>query len=93
MQNKLHRSITATELVRNLSKVIDEVRISGHSLYITKSSQTVAQLSPPPKYGYPIKNLADLLNSLPSLKEESKSMADDLQRIKHQSTLVENPWD
>lgn len=93
MQNELHRSITATELVRNFSKVIDEVQISGQSIYITKSSQTVAQLSPPPKNGYPIKKLANLLSSLPDIQEESKTMADDLQNIKHQATLMENPWD
>ena len=44
-----HEVISATELARNVSITIDKVRMSGHSLYITKSSQTVAELCPPPK--------------------------------------------
>ena len=51
-------SISTTEMVRNLSAVIDKVRMSGQSLFITKGSQTVAQLSPPPKSGYPVDKLS-----------------------------------
>ena len=40
MAKPAHDSITATELVRNLSFIIDKVRMTGHSLYITKGSQT-----------------------------------------------------
>jgi antitoxin (DNA-binding transcriptional repressor) of toxin-antitoxin stability system len=43
MAKPAHDTITATELVRNLSVIIDKVRLTGHSLYITKGSQTVAE--------------------------------------------------
>ncbi len=93
MQNKALETITTTELVRNLSVVIDKVRISGRSLYITKGSQTVAELSPPPKVGCPVTKLADLLRSLPRLKEEGTAMAEDLKAIRKIARLPDNPWD
>ena len=93
MQNKVHETITATDLVRNLSVVIDKVRMSGRSLYITKGSQTVAELSPPPKAGCPVTKLADLLRSLPRLEEEGTAMAEDLKAIRKIATLPDNPWD
>ncbi|MDR4503349.1 MAG: hypothetical protein MRK01_00980 [Candidatus Scalindua sp.] len=93
MQNKVYETITATDMVRNLSVVIDKVRMSGRSLYITKGSQTVAELRPSPKAGYPVTKLADLLRSLPRLEEEGTAMAEDLKAIRKIATLPENPWD
>ena len=93
MKNEVHESITATELVRNLSGVIDRVRMSGRSLYITKGTQTVAELSPPPKAGYPINRLSGLLNALPKLDEEAQGMADDIERIKKSAPVPDSAWD
>ena len=61
----IHETISATDLVRNFSAMIDKVRITGRSLYITKGIQTIAELSPPPKLGFPIKNLVSFINTLP----------------------------
>jgi len=93
MAKPVHDTITATELVRNLSVAIDKVRMTGHSLYITKGSQTVAELRPPPKPGLPVDQLAGLLKSLPSLAADASSMAKDLENIRQQANLPENPWD
>ncbi len=93
MREENHESVSATELARNLSAVIDKVRISGRSLSITKGSQTVAELRPPSKPGYPAEKLAALLNSLPRLDNEADSMAKDLTRIRQSAQLPENPWD
>ena len=86
-------TISATELVRNLSVVIDQVRITGHSLYITKGSQTIAKISPPPKPGLAINKLAGLLKSLPKLGDDTKNMEADLTNIRRQTSLPDNPWD
>lgn len=85
-------TITATELVRNLSVAIDKVRMTGHSVYITKGSQTVAELSPPPKSGLPINKLAGLLNALPKLGDDAAALAKDLENIRCQANLPESPW-
>jgi antitoxin (DNA-binding transcriptional repressor) of toxin-antitoxin stability system len=93
MAKPAHDSITATELVRNLSFIIDKVRLTGHSLYITKGSQTVAELSPPPKPGLPINKLSELLKSLPKLGEDVSAMTRDLEKIRRNTGLPDNPWD
>lgn len=87
-----HDTITSTELVRNLSVAIDRVRLTGHSLYITKGSQTVAELSPPPKPGVTMNRLSALLKSLPTLGADASAMAEDLNYIQHQANLPEAPW-
>ena len=93
MAKAAHDTMTATELVRNLSAAIDRVRVTGYSLYITKGSQTVAELKPPPRSGLPIDRLAGLLKSLPKSNDDASSMAGDLEHIRHQANLPDNPWD
>lgn len=93
MKQTLHEKITATELVRNLSNIIDKVRISGQSIYIIKGSKTIAELSPPPKSGYPINKLAGLLNSLPKLGDDAETLAKDMRMVRKGANLPESPWD
>lgn len=85
-------SITATELVRNLAIAIDKVRMTGESLYITKGSQTVAELSPPPKRGLPIARLSALLKTLPNLGNDAATMAEDVEIVRRKAQLPDNPW-
>lgn len=93
MRNVVHETISATELVRHFSAMVDKVRISGKSIYITKGVQTIAELSPPPKSGFPIQNLTTFLQSLPCLDEDADSMSKDLTSIKEQAKLPRNSWD
>ncbi len=87
-------SITATELARNISKTIDSVRMSRTSLLITRGSQVIAKLSPPPKQGLSVAALIDLLKSLPALdKQDSKQLYQDIQNIRSAATLPDNPWE
>ena len=93
MKANIHETISATDLVRHFSAAIDKVRISGKSLYITKGVQTIAELSPPPKSGFPIKNLKNFLQNLPSLGDDVEHMSRELKFIRNTSSLPENPWD
>ena len=83
----MHASISVTELARNITANIDNVRISGHSIYITKGSQTVAELCPPPKPGLSVDKLIDLLHALPRLGDDAAVMANDLAYIRKQAVL------
>lgn len=74
MKHQYHESVSATALARNLSGMIDHVRISRRSLYITKANHTVAELKPPPRSGYPISKLPELFNSLPKLGSDKKAL-------------------
>lgn len=88
-----HETISATDLVRHFSAMVDKVRFSGRSLYITKGIQTIAELSPPPKSGFPIKNLANFIKTLPSLEGDAQDMSQEIKSIKNRAKLLENPWD
>jgi len=90
MYNKNHESISATEFVRNISALIDRVRFNQKTLKIVKGKQTVAELTPPKKVGYPINQLAQMLNSLPKL---DSNMAEDINSIRKQSILPKSIWD
>ena len=92
MHHNTHETITATQLARNLAVAIDQVRISGKPLYITKGSQTIAELSPPPKVGFPMAKLAALLKALPKLEGDLSKMAVDIKKIKRSSRLPQSPW-
>lgn len=93
MKCSRHETISATELVRNFSAVADKVRISGRSIYVTKGVQTIVELCPPSKSGFPLKNLASFMKALPSLGDNLEAMAQDIKAIKGKAQLPENPWD
>ena len=90
---RTHERITATDLVRHFSAFVDKVRVSGRSIYITKGTQTIAELSPPPKSGFPIKDLVNFINALPRLENDAQDMSNDIKSIKNKAQLPENPWD
>ena len=87
-----HESISATELARNISTSVDKVRVSGKSIYITKGTQTVAELCPPPKTGYPVDQLAEMISSLPGLGVDAEAMSSDLKKARQQAKLPADPW-
>ena len=92
MDKTTHNTITATELVKNLSAVLDKVRISGRSLCITKGSQTVARITPPPKYGIAIAELSEFLRPLLTRGDGAKLMQADLKYLRDQANLPDNSW-
>ena len=87
-----HESISATELARNISTSVDKVRVSGKSIYITRGTQTVAELCPPPKTGYPVDQLAEMIASLPGLGKDAEVMSNDLKQVRQHAKLPGDPW-
>jgi antitoxin (DNA-binding transcriptional repressor) of toxin-antitoxin stability system len=85
-------TIKATDLVRNLSSTIDQVRISGRPLLITKGAKAVAELRPPPRVGFPVIRLQELLESLPTLGKEQKALLRDVGKVRKKSGLPQDPW-
>jgi antitoxin (DNA-binding transcriptional repressor) of toxin-antitoxin stability system len=93
MSKSTHDTISATELARNVALSIDRVRLSGRSLHITKGSQTVAELCPPPKFGVSLARLADILKALPKLGDDASTFANDLKNARRHAQLPGNAWD
>ena len=59
------RSITATELARNLRRVLDRLAIEGEEIVIERNREQVARLLPGPARQTALQAMADLYRTLP----------------------------
>jgi prevent-host-death family protein len=85
--------ISATELARNVSSIIDRVRINRAHITITKRNQSVAELIPAHHQGFPIARLAEFLKDLPLDPALQKDFSKDLDLIRKESLLPDSPWE
>ncbi len=85
-------SISTTDLVRNLSTVIDRVRLERRNIAITKGVQTVAELVPPPQPGCSLPALQELLAQLSGMGKVDKNFSADLRRVRRSAKLPESSW-
>jgi prevent-host-death family protein len=58
-------TITATELVRNFRKFLDNVEHKGEEIVIVRNHQEIARLVPGPTHQTALEALADLYRTLP----------------------------
>jgi len=94
MKALIKETITATDLARNLASTIDQVRLSGQVIDITKGNQTIARLIPAPHTGFPISQLKNFFQELSHLgNKSSERMASDLKTIRDNATLPGSPWE
>jgi antitoxin (DNA-binding transcriptional repressor) of toxin-antitoxin stability system len=59
------KTITATELARNLRRVLDRVAIEGEEIVIERNREQVARLLPGPARQTALEAMADLYRTLP----------------------------
>ena len=59
------KTITATELARNLRRVLDRLVIEGEEIVIERNHQQVAHLRPGPARQTALEAMADLYRTLP----------------------------
>jgi antitoxin (DNA-binding transcriptional repressor) of toxin-antitoxin stability system len=59
------KAITATELARNLSRVLDRLPVEGEEVVIERNGQEVARLLPGPARQTALEAMADLYRTLP----------------------------
>jgi len=59
------RTITATELARNLRRVLDRLAIEGEEIVIERNREQVARLLPGPARQTALEAMADLHRTLP----------------------------
>ncbi|MBW1927046.1 MAG: type II toxin-antitoxin system Phd/YefM family antitoxin [Deltaproteobacteria bacterium] len=88
------KTITATELARNLRKVLDCMVHDGEEIAIERNHQQIARLVPGPRLQTALEAMADLYRTLPPeaaadwLKESRGDLGGD--RI---DKGVHDPWD
>lgn len=85
-------TITATELAKSLSDVLNRVKYRGERFVIERNGEPVATLAPVGPA--PVTTLGELLALLRDLPRPDDQFADDLREIRaSQSVLSETPWD
>ena len=86
----MEKAVSATEAVRKFSEILNSVRYRGESFTIIRGGKPVASISPVenlPKRK-PLRDLGELVRSLPRLGKEADRFGKDLKDIrKHQPTL------
>lgn len=87
----METKITATELSKNLSDILNRVRYQQESFTVVRNGETVATLGPAPKPPITFREFVALLKELPRPDED---FADDLEAIQASQTKTEPPpWD
>jgi prevent-host-death family protein len=79
--------ITATELARNLSDILNRVRYKGERFVIERNGESVATLEPPPKR-MTIEQFVEFLRTLPRADDR---FADDLEEIRRSQGALRPP--
>lgn len=88
------KQISATELARNLSTLLSEVRFRGLSLEVRRGKEAVARIEPiQGASGFPISRLNSLIAGLPRLgPAEADAFLADLERLDEDFHADEDPW-
>ena len=89
------RRMTATELARNLSRVLDRLATEGEEIVVERNRREVARIVPGPAHQTALEAMADLYQILP--EDAAATWERDSRRTKLRGqTLdkgVRNPWD
>lgn len=88
------RTITATELARNLRRVLDRLAIEGEEIVIERNREQVARLLPGPARQTALQAMADLYRTLP--EEAAATWKADSRRGRWRGSRldkgVRDPW-
>jgi antitoxin (DNA-binding transcriptional repressor) of toxin-antitoxin stability system len=82
--------ITATELARNLSDILNRVRYKGESFEVMRGGETIAEITGSSNVST-VRDFVDMWKRLPPADDK---WADDLEAIHEaQGTLPVSPWE
>jgi prevent-host-death family protein len=84
--------ITATELARNLSDVLNRIRYKGERFVVVRNGEELARLEPRPEYRrMTFREFVEVVRSAPKPDDE---FLEDLRQIRAaQDSLPESPWE
>ena len=88
-------TISATQVSRELSDILNKVRYQGQSFNVKKGKEIIATIIPGSlsQHNMKVKDLEAFFKQIPTLeKEERNSFEKDIQKIRSQLPLEKNPW-
>jgi prevent-host-death family protein len=93
----MEKAVSATEAVRKFSEILNSVKYRGESYTIVRGGKPVASISPVeplPKRKF-LRDLGELVKSLPRLGEEADRFGKDLKEIRKRQPILprESKWD
>ena len=89
----METTITATELGRNLSSVLNRVRYRRESFRVERNGEVVATLVPPEEVAK-VSTWGDFIELLRTLPPPDDRFADDLEEVhRSQGELPPSPWE
>ena len=85
--------ITATQLAKNLSDILNRVKYQGEHFVVQRNGETIATLGPPPAKSITLGELFDALRALPPLDDEWVA---DMEQVLASRPVLDpadyNPW-
>jgi antitoxin (DNA-binding transcriptional repressor) of toxin-antitoxin stability system len=90
------RRVTATELARNLSALLGEIRYRRIDLEVTKGDEVIARVVPPDvaPAGCLVDRLDELFRRLPRLEpDEANAFVADVREARRSLVETESAWD
>lgn len=86
--------ISVTQAVRQFSDLLNRIFYQGVSVELERGNKVIARISPVlPESPLKVKDLNELFDNLPSLREDAGLFAKDLNEIRKQIPLENNQWD
>ena len=86
--------ISVTQAVRQFSDLLNRVFYQGTTVELERGNKVIARISPVDPYSpLKVKNLNRLFVEFPSLGEDAKTFAKDLEDIRNQVPPEHNQWD
>jgi prevent-host-death family protein len=83
--------ITATELSRHLSEILNRVRYKGESFVVERNGEAIASINPQGQSGITMKQLAEAMANVPNLDEEFEKDLEAARSILRDPKLPEWP--
>ena len=89
----METKITATELARNLSDILNRVRYKGESFLVLRGGETIAELIPTETKRSTLADLVDLLETGPKPDPEFWDDVEEAHRLMNQPLPPPPSWE
>ncbi|MPZ49196.1 MAG: hypothetical protein GEU75_07835 [Dehalococcoidia bacterium] len=89
----METKITATELARNLSDILNRVRYRGERFVVERNGEVVATLEPPPTKGITWREFLERWPTLPKPDPDFWDDVEEAHRIMNQPPALPPSWE